>query len=55
MGVVREIRVDGGRGVELLDELLVCVVPLSPPGKATERPDHDRERESQEQQSGREP
>jgi len=43
------------RFVQFLDEPLVCVVPLSPAGEAAERPDHDRERESQEQQSGREP
>jgi hypothetical protein len=55
MGLVRAIRIDRGRRVQLLDELLVRVVPLSPAGEATERPDDDCERKSQEQQSGREP
>jgi hypothetical protein len=55
MSFVRTPLVDVGRGVQFPDELLVSVVPLSPVGEATERPGRDRERERQEQQSGREP
>jgi hypothetical protein len=55
VSLVRKPLVDVGRSVELPDESLIRVVLLAPGSEPAERPDGDCERESQEQQSGREP
>jgi hypothetical protein len=55
VSIERESLVDLGRGVQLLHEPRVGVVSLAAGGEAAERPDDDRERERQEQQSGRQP
>jgi hypothetical protein len=55
VSLVRKPLVDVGRSVELPDESLIRIVLLTASGEPAERPDRDCERESQEQQSGREP
>ena len=44
-----------GTGVQVPDELLVGVAPLALGRQSAERPDGDRQRESQEQETGGEP